>query len=82
VKAAFLMAALLLAGCTTRELYYNGVIYTHRSFGVRQSIGELSVTQSTNGVTVRMRGYNSDQTEALGVIAEKAAEGAARGMKP
>ena len=84
MKAAFIMSALLLVGCTTRELIYDGktAIYTTRSFGTKQSIGELTVTSSSNSVTLRVRGYNNDQTEALGVVAEKAFEAGRKAAGP
>lgn len=79
-----LLLPLLGAGCTFRTVTYptslGPVIYTHKSFGVRQSIGELRVRE--NDVEVSIKGYSNDQAEAIGVAVEKAVGAAIKGVKP
>lgn len=84
MKTACLLVTLLLAGCSVRTFYNSqGVpVYRHSSLGTRQNIGDLTGTISSNTITIKLRGYSSDQVEALGVVAEKTAEGVARGLRP
>jgi len=79
-----LVLSLVLCGCSIRTFYNEkGLpVYQHVSVGQRQTIGDLTGTISTNTITIKLRGYSSDQVEALGVVAEKTAEGVARGLKP
>lgn len=77
---AVAFALLFLPGCTVRELAFNGGYYKHTSFGTRSQIGEMSASASSNAFNVKIKGYANDQVEALGLIAEKAAEGAAKGL--
>lgn len=80
----FLCAFAAIVGCTRRTFYDRGLpVYRHESFGTRQNISELSATIDSNGVrTIKLKGFSSDQVEALGIVAEKAAEGAVRAMNP
>lgn len=79
-----LLLVVLFAGCTFRTVEYQTaagpVIYRHKSFGVRQSIGELRVREGD--VEVVIKGYSNDQAEAIGVAVEKAVSAAVKGVKP
>lgn len=72
------------SGCTFRTVEYQTtagpVIYRHKSFGVRQSIGELRVREGD--VEVSIKGYSNDQAEAIGVAVEKAVSAAIKGVTP
>lgn len=74
-----LFAVVLFSGCTVRELAFNNGYYKHTSFGTRSQIGELSASASSNAFNVKIKGYGNDQVEALGLMAEKLAEGAVKG---
>lgn len=79
-----LLAASALCGCTFRTVEYptsaGPVIYRHKSFGVRQSIGELRVREGNVEVTIK--GYSNDQAEVIGVAVEKAVSAAIKGVAP
>lgn len=75
------LTALLVAGCTTRTVEYQGVRYVHRSFGVKQSIGKLSIF-APNGTSVSIEGYSNDQAEFAGAVVEKAVSAAMKGVAP
>ncbi len=78
------LAASALCGCTFRTVEYptsaGPVIYRHKSFGVRQSIGELRVREGNVEVTIK--GYSNDQAEVIGVAVEKAVGAAIKGVAP
>lgn len=84
--AAVLLVAMCVgtSGCTFRTVEYQTaagpVIYRHKSFGVRQSIGELRVKEGN--VEVSIKGYSNDQAEAIGVAVEKAVSAAIKGVAP
>ena len=69
-------------GCQSLE-YSNGQERFKRvAFGTKLTLSELVVETGTNGAKkIVLKGYRNDTVEAMGLIAEKAAEGAARGLK-
>lgn len=69
-------AAVLCAGCTTYQ-YGPARVST---FLTRGSIEELLFTTGTNGVTLRVTGYNKDEVSGAEAVAEGAARGAVQGM--
>jgi hypothetical protein len=76
-----LLLLLLAAGCTTRELTRKPdgtLIYKSKRFANKESIGEVNI--STNNMS--MKNFQSDQVQAVGVIAEGVAKGVASGLKP
>ncbi len=78
-------AIVLLAGCTHTKIKYGEALFDRWSFANKVNVPKLNiVTVDTNGVTnnVTIEGYSNDSTEALGVVAESAARGAAKGFKP
>lgn len=79
----FIAIALLAAGCSIRTatLPDGRVLYSSKRFGNRESIKRIEF-RDENGVTFIMEGYLSDQAEALGEVAERTAEGVAKGLKP
>ena len=77
---ALAFALALLSGCTFRTVGYNGVRYVHRSFGVKQSIGELRVKEGD--VEVVIRGFSNDQAEVIGLAVEKAVSAAVKSVAP
>lgn len=74
-----LMAA-ALSGCTFRTVEYKGVVYRHKSFGVKQSIGELRIKEGDTEVVIR--GFSNDQAEVIGAVVEKAVSAAIKGVTP
>lgn len=79
----FILLSVLLCGCT-EIVYEDGPVHFSRwSFGTNLQMSELSAGIDKNGKrTIRLRGYVSDQVEAMEKIAEGAARGAASGIKP
>lgn len=79
-----LLVVMVFAGCTFRTVTYQTaagpVVYKHKSFGVRQSIGELRVREGD--VEVSIKGYSNDQAEVIGVAVERAVGAAIKGAKP
>ena len=84
MKTLLLLSLVALTGCTFRTVEYPSiagpVIYRHKSFGVRQSIGELRVREGNVEVTIK--GYSNDQAEVIGVAVEKAVSAAIKGVAP
>ena len=81
---ALIAGLALLTGCTFRTITYQTaagpVVYKHKSFGVRQSIGELRVREGDVEITIK--GYSNDQAEVIGVAVEKAVSAAIKGVAP
>jgi hypothetical protein len=84
MKTLLALLLVMLSGCTFRSVEYPSsagpVIYRHKSFGVRQSIGELRVREGN--VEVIIKGYSNDQAEVIGVAVEKAVSAAIKGVAP
>ena len=84
MKTLLALLVVMLCGCTFRSVEYPSsagpVIYRHKSFGVRQSIGELRVREGD--VEVIIKGYSNDQAEVIGVAVEKAVSAAIKGVAP
>lgn len=78
------VAVALLAGCTvTKFSTKNGDSFSRASFGSKTAVSELSVTGDTNGVrTFTMKGYASDQVQALQAVTEAAVSTAIKSVKP
>jgi len=76
-------AALLFTGC--QVLTYSsptGERFTRSSLGANTSIHSLSVETGTNGLRkVQLRGYQNNETEALGAVTEAAVRAAIQGAK-
>ena len=71
----------LLTGCTITKVEFPGGGRLDRySVGSRTSIPVLKFPTAAG--PAELRGYSNDQTEALGLVAEKAAEGAVRAFVP
>lgn len=61
-----ILAASALCGCTFRTVQHpSGVVYTHRSFGVVQSFGELTIDYTTNSARVTLKNFANDQVSAI-----------------
>ena len=59
-----------------------GERFTRSSLGANTSIHSLSVETSTNGIRkVQLRGYQNNETEALGAVTEAAVRAAIQGAK-
>ena len=75
--------AALLAGCSL--LTYrspSGETFTRSSLGANASIQSLAIEAGTNGLRrVELRGYQSDSSQALGVITEAAVKAAISAAK-
>jgi hypothetical protein len=80
---AALTLALALSGCT--YLSYvgpNGERFARGAVGANASIASLSLEYLTNGLRrVELRGYQSETTQALGVVTEAAVRAAIQGAK-
>lgn len=70
---------LLAAGCTTRKITIGTATYTSTRFGNKETIGQIEYRHGDDVFIIKS--YQSDQVEALGVVAESAARGAAQGLK-
>ena len=79
-KLLTILAASALCGCTFRTVEYKGVVYRHKSFGVKQSIGELRIKEGDTEVVIR--GFSNDQAEVIGAVVEKAVSAAIKGVAP
>lgn len=77
---ALIAGLALLTGCTFRTVEYKGVVYRHKSFGVKQSIGELRIKEGD--VEIVIRGFSNDQAEVIGAVVEKAVSAAIKGVAP
>ena len=77
----FLM--LSATGCTVLSYRSpSGETFTRSSLGANASIQSLSLEADTNGLRrVELRGYQSDATQALGVITEAAVKAAVTAAK-
>lgn len=70
---------LVVTGCHSITLVTkDGAKATVKSFGQKTQIGELTYDPAKG---VRLKGYNNNQVDALGVIAEGVAKGTAEGLK-
>ena len=74
---------LALTGCSTRSLVTPDGKYLFRSerLGNREQIKEL-VYRTPDGAEFVMRGYSSDQVEALAAVTEAAVRGAVMSVNP
>ena len=83
LATGFLICLVLLSACTTITYQDGGSKFTRTSFGTQLQITELKATISPKGErTIRLKGYNSDQAEALGAVAEGITKGLAQGATP
>jgi hypothetical protein len=77
------VVAVLLCGCTV--LSYTsptGERFTRGSFGANTSIQSVALEAGTNGARrIELRGYQTDQTQALGAITEAAIKAAVQSAK-
>lgn len=76
---------LVLSLCSCTEIVYKDgtASFTRTSFGTNLQIMTLTATTDDHGNrTIQLEGYTSDQTEALKAVAEGAAKGAVKGIKP
>jgi hypothetical protein len=75
------LAGVVFAGCMSRTVEYQGVKYTQRQFGVKQSIGKLSI-EIPNGPQISIDNYSSDGAQAIGVAVEAAVKAAVQSASP
>jgi len=60
-----------------------GERFTRASFGTTAAVSELTVTGDTNGVrTLSLKGYSSDQAQALSAVTSAAVTAALQSVKP
>lgn len=73
----------LVAGCTSRNLSMptkaGPFVYESQRLGNKETIKEATFV-GADGSSFTLRGFTSDQVEALGVVAESAARGAVQAM--
>jgi len=88
VKSSFpslasVASAALLCGC--QVLTYsspNGERFSRSSIGANTSIQSLALEAGTNGVRrLELRGYNNDNSQALGAVTEAAVRAALQSAK-
>lgn len=79
-----MVAATCCTGCiSTSYVAPDGTTVRRLTFGTNTDFSELEAQVSTNGSrSLRIEGYKSAGAEALGLIAEKTAEGVAKGLLP
>jgi hypothetical protein len=76
-------AVFMLAGCSTIRYREDGVEFERVSFGTQTQISEFTVNRDPSGrITFGMKGYQSDQVQAIGAVAEGIAKGLSEGVKP
>ena len=73
-----------LSACTvTSYKSPTGERFTRASLGTTTGVGELTVTGDTNGVrTLDLKGYSSDQAQALSAVTTAAVTAALQSVKP
>lgn len=78
--ALTILLVIAAAGCTSRKIVLpNGAgSYTSTRFGNKESIGEISF----DGKKLTVKGYQSDQVQAIGIAVEAAVRGAVASMVP
>ena len=88
VKSSFpLLASVALASllCGCQVLSYtapSGERFTRSSIGANTSIQSLALEAGTNGVRrLELRGYNNDNSQALGAVTEAAVRAALQSAK-
>ncbi len=73
----------LVAGCTSRKLSMptkaGPFVYDLQRLGNKETIKEATFV-GADGSSFTLRGFTSDQVEALGVVAESAARGAVQAL--
>jgi len=73
----------LVAGCTNRNLSMptkaGPFVYESQRLGNKETIKEATFV-GADGSSFTLKGFTSDQVEALGVVAESAARGAVQAM--
>lgn len=74
-----LTAFVILSGCTTRKITIGTATYTSTRFGNKENIGAIEYRHGEDVFIIKS--FSSDQVEALGIVAESAARGAAQGLK-
>jgi hypothetical protein len=73
----------LLPACSTVQYKDGSAEFSRTSFGTQLQITELTATtDENNNRTISLRGYVSDQVQALEKVAEGVAKGLAAGAKP
>lgn len=74
---SLLFLLVIASGCQVIEYREGSAYFKRTSFGSRLIISELVVTVDTNGTKhIKLKGYNNDQIELIGTVAERAAAGA------
>ena len=80
-----LITLLLLVACGCQVLTYRGPggeTFTRSSLGANTTISSLTVETDTNGLRrVELRGYQNDNTQALGTVTEAAVKAAIQSAK-
>lgn len=74
-----LLILAIAAGCTTRKITIGTATYTSTRFGNKENIGAIEYRHGEDVFIIKS--FSSDQVEALGIVAESAARGAAQGLK-
>lgn len=75
MRIILLLALVVLAGCTSRDVSYHGITYRHRAFLNQQAFGKLNVQINTNGVaSVSVENFANDQVSAIREAKELARE--------
>ncbi len=59
-----LVCAIAGLGCTCRNISYDGVTYSHRSFGTTSSFGKLTINHPS-GASVEIENFSNDQVGAI-----------------
>lgn len=70
----------VFCGCTTREITIGGSHYKSSRFGNKEAISEIEFRRGDEVFIVR--GWKSDQVEAIGIAVEAAARGAVSAFVP
>lgn len=78
----FLMLV-IVGGCTTRTIEFNGAKYHSVRFGNKETIGGIEVSTDKTGKTVfRIDSFQSDQVQAIEAAIKAAVSAAIKSVAP
>ena len=75
-----ILALVTLTACSVRKIKIGNAVYTSTRFGMKESFGEIRLTQGTNTFTVKA--MESDQVTFAKEVVSAAIEAGVKGVKP
>lgn len=80
LKVCLLILAILPTGCTTTKLTDGTWEFSRKSFGAKMQLQDFEIIKP-DGTRLRMKGYASDQAQAIGCAVDAAVGAAIKGAK-